>query len=192
MKILLHQCCGPCSIFPIEILKNEKFEITGFFYNPNIHPMTEFYKRLETTMILNKNSGINTIVNEEYGLINFTRNVVFREKHRCKYCYSLRIEETAKTAKEKGFDAFTSSLLYSKYQDHDLMIELFKEASEKFEIEFLYRDFRTGWKEGILKSKEMGLYRQQYCGCIYSEEDRYHKQLPRLFKNFKEELYADE
>ncbi len=190
MNILLHQCCGPCSIYPISVLKKENHLITGFYYNPNIHPMTEFYKRLEAVLILNKREDIDTVVNEEYGLVKFTRNVVFRENQRCKYCYSMRIEMAAKTAKEKGFDAFTSSLLYSKYQDHDLMIELFKEASEKYEIDFLYRDFRVGWKEGIVKSKEIGLYRQQYCGCIYSEEDRYHEQLPRQFKKFKEELNA--
>ncbi len=188
MKVLLHQCCGPCSIYPIEVLRNDGYSLTGFFYNPNIHPMTEFYKRLEATLILNKFKNMETIINEEYGLVKFTRNVVFREKQRCKYCYSMRIEKAAQVASEKGFDAFTSSLLYSKYQDHELMIELFNEAAQKYNIEFLYRDFREGWKEGITKSKEIGLYRQQYCGCIYSEEDRYHKQLPRLFKNFKEEL----
>jgi predicted adenine nucleotide alpha hydrolase (AANH) superfamily ATPase len=182
MNILLHQCCGPCSIYPIEQLLDEGHDIRGFFYNPNIHPVQEFYKRLESTVDLNDSYNIKTIINEEYGLQEFTRNVVYRENNRCTYCYAMRIEKTAQIAKSGKFDAFTSSLLYSKFQNHEQIKDLCKSVATKYDVGFYYYDYREGWKEGIIKSKEKGLYRQQYCGCIYSEEDRYLKQLSNKFK----------
>lgn len=183
MNILLHQCCGPCSIYPLRILQEEGHSIRGFFYNPNIHPVQEFYKRLESTVALNETQGIGTIINEEYGLTEFVRNAVYRENNRCTYCYACRIEKTAQIAKSGKFDGFTTSLLYSKFQNHDLIKVLCLSAAEKYGLELFYADFREGWKEGIDVSKEMGLYRQQYCGCIYSEEDRYRKQLSKQFNS---------
>lgn len=183
MKILLHQCCGPCSIYPLRKMIEEGHDVKGFFYNPNIHPVEEFYKRLESTAILNKSLNITTIINEEYGLTEFVRNVVYRENNRCTYCYAKRIEKTVQIAKSGKFDAFTTSLLYSKFQNHDLIKELCISFAQKYNIELYYADFREGWREGIDVSKEMGLYRQQYCGCIYSEEDRYLKQLSKQFKS---------
>ncbi|MGA1846640.1 epoxyqueuosine reductase QueH [Deferribacter abyssi] len=186
MKLLLHQCCAPCSIYPLKILKNNHFEIYGFFYNPNIHPVEEFYKRLENVWYFNSIEGIKTIVDETYGLKEFAQNVVYRESKRCNYCYYMRIEKTVKIAKNGNFDAFTTTLLYSKYQNHQLIIDICENLSYKYKIDFFYYDFREGWNEGIEKSKELKLYRQQYCGCIYSEEERYKKQLSRRFNKLKE------
>jgi len=185
MKILMHQCCAPCSIYTSKILRENFETVYGFFYNPNIHPVTEFYKRLESVSKFNDKNGIKSIIDEHYGLAEFTRNVVYREDNRCRYCYASRIEKSAQIASKGKFDYFTTSLLYSKFQNHDLIAELCETAAKKYNTRFFYYDFREGWKDGIEKSKEMDMYRQQYCGCIYSEEDRYRKQLSKRFNNSK-------
>ena len=97
----------------------------------------------------------------------------YNGKARCSYCYFSRLEATAQAAKENDFDYFSSSLLYSKYQDHEMIKRIGMGLAEKYGVPFYYDDFRIGWKEGIKESKEMGLYRQQYCGCIFSEKERY-------------------
>lgn len=153
----------------------------GYWFNPNIHPVAEFYKRLETLYKFNNDNDIKTIVDETYGLVDFVRSASFREDQRCRYCYHTRIEAAARIAANGSFDAFTTTLLYSRWQDHDLMKELCEAASAKYSIPFHYEDYREGWQEGINESKELGMYRQQYCGCIYSEEDRYKKQLSKRF-----------
>jgi len=181
MKILLHQCCGPCSVYPVKVLKQQGHSIMGYWYNPNIHPVTEFYKRLETLRDFNEAEDIKTITDETYGLTDFIRNASYREEDRCRLCYQMRLEKAAQIAVKGNFDAFTSTLLYSKWQDHDLMIEFAEAASRKYKIAFHYEDYREGWKEGIAVSKERNMYRQQYCGCIYSEEERYKDQLSGRF-----------
>jgi predicted adenine nucleotide alpha hydrolase (AANH) superfamily ATPase len=117
--------------------------------------------------------GLPLIERNDYDLENFFRQVAFRETNRCYYCYSLRLEAAARLAKKSGFDAFSTTLLYSKRQKHDLIVSIAREASQKHGIDFLYRDFRTGWSEGQRQARELGLYRQQYCGCIYSEMERF-------------------
>jgi predicted adenine nucleotide alpha hydrolase (AANH) superfamily ATPase len=114
------------------------------------------------------------IVRPDYDLEDFLRQVVFRESHRCIHCYSSRLEAAARTAKKSSFDAFTTTLLYSKRQKHDLICSIAEEVSRKHGIPFYYEDFRAGWKEGQEKAKSLGLYRQQYCGCIYSEKERFY------------------
>lgn len=190
MKILLHQCCGPCSVYPTKQLLSAGHTVIGYFYNPNIHPVQEFYKRLESSVQFNNSEQIQSIINEEYGLTEFVRNAVYRENNRCTYCYAKRIEKTVQIAKSGKFDAFTTTLLYSKFQNHELIKELCESYGKQYNIDVYYSDFREGWKEGIDTSKEMGLYRQQYCGCIYSEEDRYLKQLSKNFSKWQEEQHA--
>ncbi|MCA1933002.1 MAG: epoxyqueuosine reductase QueH [Calditerrivibrio sp.] len=186
MKLLLHQCCGPCSLYPIKVLKEQGYEISGYFYNPNIHPVNEFYKRLENTLIVNNYFGLTSYYDETYGLKDFFQ---FRESDkaiRCLYCYKTRLKKTVEFAKENNFKYFTSSLLYSKYQNHQEITNYCYDLSVEYNIEFLYYDFRVGWKEGINLSKDLNIYRQQYCGCIYSEEERYKKQLSQqLLKNIE-------
>lgn len=181
MKILLHQCCGPCSIYPITQLKKQNAEIVSYFYNPNIHPVTEYYKRMEAAVIVNNAYDIKYIIDDEYGLIDFTRKNANNEKNRCAYCYKIRFFRVAEKAKELGFDYFTSSLLYSKMQNHELILNIANLAAEKFNIKFYYEDYREGWQDGIDISKQMEIYRQNYCGCIYSEEDRFLNQLSNKF-----------
>lgn len=184
MKLLLHQCCGPCSIYPISSLrKMGDVAITAYFYNPNIHPMQEFYRRMESAATVNNYFNVDYIIENEYGLVDFTRVNAFKETARCENCYSIRIKKVAAKAKELNFDAFSSTLLYSKMQNHELIKKICEEESEQTGIRFYYEDFRQGWQEGIDLSKTMEIYRQNYCGCIYSEEDRFKTQLPKKFAN---------
>lgn len=182
-KLLFHQCCGPCSCYPLErILADKKFDdnnVVGFYYNPNIHPMTELYLRFENTVKLNLRMHIPYIYSMEYGLFAFMKFLEMSEKERCARCYSMRANRVAYEAKKRGIRFISSSLLYSKFQMHDIIIEKFVEASNRHGVEFFYDDFRIGWKRGIDVSKEYGLYRQQYCGCIFSEKSRYETQLVR-------------
>ena len=150
-------------------------EVFGFFYNPNIHPYQEYKKRLEAVNDFSILSNLKIIYRDEYRLEEFLQNVVFREKERCIYCYHTRLKATAQVAKKGKFDFFTTTLLYSKSQKHQLVKEIGDGLANESGVKFLYEDFRKGWKDGIEISQDMGLYRQQYCGCIYSEKERYLK-----------------
>lgn len=143
--------------------------------NPNIHPYTEYKMRLESVQKLQKAWTLDIEYIDYYGMKEFLRAVVHREDNRCMVCYSLRFEETARTAQKMGLDGFTTSLLVSPYQKFDMIIKIGQEIGQKYSIPFYGEDFRPGWKESISLSKELGLYRQKYCGCIYSEMERYLK-----------------
>jgi len=173
MNILMHTCCGPCAVYPLESLKNEGHELVGLFFNHNIHPWTEYSNRLEAAKHLYEKENIRLIVLDEYLLEEFIRNVAFHENERCVYCYSSRLEKTAQMAKNEGFDAFTTSLLVSPYQKHDLIYDIGNQIAEKYHIKFFYKDFREGYRTGRQKARELGLYMQKYCGCVYSEKERY-------------------
>ena len=180
MKLLMHTCCAPCSIYCIETLKNEGIEPVLYWYNPNIHPYTEYKARRDTLKDYTNNIGIKTIFEENYGLKEFCKNVVEDIENRCSnYCYRVRLEQTVKYAKENGYDSFTSTLFVSPYQKHEELKKICEELAEEYNIEFVYRDFRTGFREGQAKARELGLYMQKYCGCIFSEEDRYKKQIEK-------------
>ena len=173
LDVLLHICCGPCTIYPLRILREEGHEICGYFYNPNIHPYLEYKKRSDALDIYARPEGLRVVREEGYPLEGFLRQMVFREEDRCRHCYRMRLEKTAKTAKVGRYSAFTTTLLYSRYQKHDLVRSIGEEVAKEYDIPFLYQDFREGWSEGVTISKALGLYRQPYCGCIYSEKDRY-------------------
>jgi predicted adenine nucleotide alpha hydrolase (AANH) superfamily ATPase len=173
MKVLLHICCGPCVIFPLKMLRQEGHEVNGLFYNPNIHPRLEYRKRLLTLMAYAEQQQLSVDHPEDYPMEKFMRNVVFREDERCLHCYEMRLDYTARNAAGMDCDCFTTTLLYSKYQKHDLIREIAEKAARKHGVVFLYRDFRVGWSEGVRLSKEHGMYRQPYCGCLYSENERF-------------------
>lgn len=177
MKVLLHACCGPCTIYPLTVLQKEGRKVTGYFYNPNIHPFQEFQRRLSTIEQFSSSETLPLIVEKEYGLRDFVRKIAFHEEERCQICYRLRLEHAASLAKELGFDAFSTTLLYSKYQRHALIAEICQSLSVLYAIDFLYRDFREGWQEGVDQAIASNMYRQPYCGCIYSEQERYDKSL---------------
>ena len=172
-KILLHICCAPCSAYPLKILEKESFEISGFFFNPNIHPYQEYAKRRDTVRDYLQVQNVPLILRDEYGLISFVRDVVYREENRCRVCYFKRLEAAAQTAVKGNFDCFTTTLLYSRFQKHEAIREIGESLAGSYGPAFYYHDFREGWKEGIQLSREAGLYRQQYCGCIYSEQERF-------------------
>jgi predicted adenine nucleotide alpha hydrolase (AANH) superfamily ATPase len=176
MKMLLHTCCGPCSIYPIEYLKEKGMEIQGYFYNPNIHPYTEYVKRRDTLLEYAAGIGIPVICEEDYPMEEFIRKVVHRESERCRECYAMRLEETAKAAKGGGFDSFTTTLLVSPYQKHELIRTIGEEYGQKYGVPFYYVDFRPGYRKATARSRELGMYRQKFCGCIYSEKERYFHQ----------------
>ena len=175
MKILLHSCCGPCTIYPLKVLREEGCEVMGFFYRHNIHPYTECLRRQETLERYAAEQQLRVIIQEGYDMEGFIRNVAFREKERCRYCYHDRLRAAARVARKGKFDAFTSTLLYSRHQKHDLIREMGDTIGRESGVPFLYRDFRVGWKAGIETSKKLGMYRQPYCGCIYSEKERYYR-----------------
>lgn len=175
MKTLLHICCAPCAIYPLQLLRHEGFEVMGFFYRHNIHPYTECMKRQEALETYAKSVDMRVIYQEGYDMEVFIRNVVFREKDRCAYCYHDRLRSTALLARHGKFDAFSTTLLYSKFQNHGLIRSIGESVAKSVGVEFHYEDFRKGWKEGIETSKRLGLYRQSYCGCIYSEKERYYQ-----------------
>ncbi|PLY00173.1 MAG: hypothetical protein C0623_07865 [Desulfuromonas sp.] len=174
MNILFHICCANCAIFPVRVLRERNHNLTGYFYNNNIHPYREFKRRLDTVKEYAGKMELDVIYNEDYMLREFLENVAKDPEKRCDYCYRSRLEQTAKLASENNFDGFSTSLLYSRYQQHERIREFGESLADKYELQFHYEDFRTGWQEGINASKKMELYRQQYCGCIYSEMDRYY------------------
>jgi predicted adenine nucleotide alpha hydrolase (AANH) superfamily ATPase len=173
LKLLLHICCAPCSIYPVSVLQDKGVETTGFFFNPNIHPLTEYRKRLSALEDYASTIDLSLIVRDQYLLKEFLRDTVFREEDRCRVCYRMRLTAAAEEAKGLGMDAFSTTLLYSVYQKHEEIIKAGEDAAREQGVSFYYEDFRVGWKEGAKRSKEMGIYRQQYCGCVYSEMERY-------------------
>ena len=175
MKVLLHICCAPCSIYPVKNLRAESLEVMGFFYRNNIHPYRECLKRQDTLKSYAQQIDLRVIYQEGYEFEGFIQNVVYREKDRCNYCYHDRLRSTALLAKRGKFDYFSSTLLYSKFQNHEAIKSIGESIGKTVGVQFLYEDFRRGWKEGIKESKTQGLYRQQYCGCIYSEKERFYQ-----------------
>lgn len=173
MKLLLHICCAPCSIYTLKYLRSEGMDVTGYFFNPNIHPLTEFNKRLATLENFAQVSLLPLTIDKEYDLEAFLKGALECGKDRCLFCYRTRLEKTFQKAVDDKVDAVTTTLLYSKYQRHDDIKVIGEELADNHGVRFLYRDFRAGWKEGVEESKRLNMYRQQYCGCIFSERDRY-------------------
>ncbi len=173
MRILLHTCCGPCALFPLQQLRAAGHQVTGFFYNHNIHPYQEYVRRRDTAVQMADQEAMPLILQDDYDLEGFLAHVAAEPDKRCSYCYASRLKATAHAAAAGGFEAFSASLLYSRYQKHDEIRALGEQFGSEYGVTFHYQDFRSGWQEGIRLSKDRGLYRQQYCGCIYSEKERY-------------------
>ena len=178
-KTLLHCCCAPCSVYCIESLRNEGIEPVAYWFNPNIHPYQEYKARRDTLMAYAPTIEMELIVEENYGLRDFVRAVADDIDHRCAYCYRTRLEETARYAAAHGYESFSTTLLISPYQNHECLRQTGEELATQYGVSFLYRDFRPGFRAGQQKARELGFYMQKYCGCIFSEEDRYAKQILR-------------
>jgi predicted adenine nucleotide alpha hydrolase (AANH) superfamily ATPase len=179
MDLLLHICCGPCTVFSLDALRAEGWLPAGLFYNPNIHPLAEYRRRLDALTPYAVAQGLPLRVEPGWPVEDWLRAVAGSQiaeplgPERCRYCYRLRLERTARLSRELGLPRFTTTLLYSRFQRHDWVREEGERAAGLSGVEFLYRDLRVGWKEGVRRSKEMGMYRQQYCGCLLSERERY-------------------
>jgi epoxyqueuosine reductase len=169
-KVLLHACCAPCLSGANASFAEDDIELTGYFFNPNIHPRDEFLKRIDALRSYSEIKKINVVINDEYGLELFDSKVVAAPGDRCVNCYRVRLEETAHHAAKNGFDGFSTTLLISPYQKHDEMKGVGEKLEEKYGIEFYYKDLRPYYQESIKISKAMGLYRQKYCGCYISKE----------------------
>lgn len=175
MKLLLHLCCAPCTIYPLEILRKEAGQVKGVFFNPNIHPYLEYKKRLDTVREYAAREGLEVAVAEGYPIEKFLLKTAALGKDRCSYCYEVRLRHTAEQARKGRFDAFSTTLLFSRYQKHDLIRRTGEDIAREMKVPFYYQDFRVGWEEGNRRSRETGMYRQKYCGCVFSEKERFYK-----------------
>ncbi|MGB9709978.1 MAG: epoxyqueuosine reductase QueH [Thermodesulfovibrio sp.] len=178
MKILLHTCCSNCAIYPLEVLTNKGFDVILFWYNPNIHPYTEYRARIDSLKKLEQLWSLKVIYDDNYReFYKFLRAVVGKEKERCEICYKMRLERTAEKAKELGIENFTTTLLVSPYQKFDKIIEIGIEIGKDNTVNFISEDFTEGFRKAMKTAAELELYRQKYCGCIYSEAERYLKRI---------------
>jgi predicted adenine nucleotide alpha hydrolase (AANH) superfamily ATPase len=157
-------------------------EVVGFFYNPNIHPFTEFEKRLNAVVEYYSEVEVPLIVNAAYDVTDFLKRTLCADVNRCEACYRIRLSKAFEAAREWDVevDAVTSTLLFSKYQDHEVLIRIAEEESKSSGVPFHYEDYREGWEEGRRLCRESGIYSQKYCGCIISEGERYGKRIKAL------------
>ncbi len=183
MNLLLHICCGPCSFYPLTVLQEKGINPVGYFFNPNIHPFREYERRVEALKVVAEEFSLSMIWDQRgydlehwFQAIGDSRDSV----RRCPECYRVRLEAAAQVAAEGGMEAFTTTLLYSRYQRHGEIRKIGTETAERHGVKFWYHDFREGWQQGIDMSIEAGIYRQPYCGCLFSERERYEKREKRL------------
>ena len=180
-KLLLHACCAPCSSYVLEYL-SKYFEITLYYYNPNIHPELEYNRRIEELKkFINEFNGVNKIdlVEEEYNTSEYFNEVKGLENlgersKRCYNCYKFRMDKAALYAKNNNYDYFTTTLSISPYKVSNWINEIGRELEKKYNINYLYADFKkkNGYKRSLELSKQYNLFRQDYCGCIYSKQER--------------------
>jgi tRNA A37 threonylcarbamoyladenosine dehydratase len=174
MKLLLHCCCAPCSVSAVKSLREEEIEPELFWYNPNIHPCLEYNERRDCLKNFAEDENLELInLKEKFGLRFFLNEVSRDLDRRCEKCYLMRLEKTASFAAGNGYDKFSTTLLISPYQNHEAIKRIAEEAAVKYKIEFLYRDFRPLFREGQSRAREKNFYMQKYCGCVFSEEERY-------------------
>ncbi len=174
-SVLVHSCCAHCAAYTASHWRQQGYEVSALWYNPNIHPYTEHQHRLEAMQTLALTMNLPLIVTSGYDIIDYFRQVVGHESQRCQHCFRLRLSKTAETAQQTGFDAFTTTLLISPHQKHDLLQEIGNDLAEERGIDFLYADLRKRYSDSRRMTKPMGLHHQQYCGCVYSEWERYAK-----------------
>ncbi len=180
-RILLHVCCGPCGTYPALHLRREEFAVTAFWYNPNIHPFSEHERRRNALRRFAQEEEVPLIEWPEYEMVAFLRAVVGPEApgRRCRICYRMRLTRTAEVARREGFDTFTTTLLISPYQDEEAIREIGEEVGGEVGVPFYYERFRRGWSERGRLARRHNLYRQDYCGCLYSEWERRREQAGR-------------
>jgi len=172
-SVLVHSCCAHCAAYTVDYWQRQGYEVSTLWYNPNIHPYTEHQHRLEAMQSLAQEMNLPLMVDGGYDMIAYFRQVAGHEAERCSYCFRLRLSKTAEAARQKGFSAFTTTLLISRHQKHDLLREIGSELAVEKGIDFLYADLRKRYSDSRHMTKGLNLYRQQYCGCVYSEWERF-------------------
>ena len=172
-SVLIHCCCAHCAAYTANYWREQGYAVSALWYNPNIHPYTEHQQRLEAMKSLAQEMKLPLIISEDYDMIEYFHRVVGHESERCQYCFRLRLSKTVETAQLKGFNAFTTTLLISPHQKHDLIREVGHKVAEASGLTFLYADLRKRYSDSRRLTKGLNLYRQQYCGCVYSEWERY-------------------
>ncbi len=182
MNLLLHICCACCLCAPLNELRKEGFTVTGLFYNPNIHPLLEFRRRLKALRVFQESDLIPVIYCGDYGLREYLKNVNYEGDDRCADCYVMRLKFTAAYARENGFDAFTSTMLFSVYQNHEQLKVFSGNVSKEYGIDFIYRDYRSLSECSRDMARKKMIYRQGYCGCVFSEYERYKDTTRELYK----------
>ncbi len=172
--VLLHICCAPCATYPISVLTEEGLPFKGLFFNPNIHPIEEFARRKQTLEQYASLAGFDVRYEDDFLMDRWLEFSGAESaagsdaRERCMFCYTIRMRRAAAYASQNGFAGFTTTLLVSPYQKHDLIREAGEKAAAEHGTAFIYRDFRDGFRKGQSMAKELGLYRQKYCGCIIS------------------------
>lgn len=178
MKLLLHICCTRCSIYPLERLKTN-YEVIGYYFNPNIHPTTEYILRGEVLKSYLEKGKTHLLIGEYNPRIHL-KMALDSFENRCDSCYLLRLKGTARRAKELGINYFSTTLLVSPYQNHAKIKEIGEKLAREEDIKFYYEDFRIGWHNSQRIADELNIYKQKYCGCIFSEYERFEKKLKRF------------
>jgi hypothetical protein len=182
MKILLHCCCAACTLGPLRELEQEGYEVTGYFYNPNIHPLIEFRRRLKAQKVLQEHLTLEMVYEQEYGLREYLQKVDWRSEERCPGCCRLRLSRVAREARERGIGAFSTTLLASEHQDHESVRRIGDECARAEGVEFVYRDWRRLARENHERAAQLRLYLQQYCGCVFSEYERFRDTTKHLYR----------
>ncbi|HUT20947.1 MAG TPA: epoxyqueuosine reductase QueH [Anaerolineae bacterium] len=170
-RILLHVCCAPCATYTVQRLQVLGFAVTGLWYNPNVHPFSEHERRRETLARYAAEIDLPVIREPGYEVVEFMRAISGHERYRerCRICYGIRLERTAQIARDERFDAFTTTLLISPYQNQQAIQALGEAAAARHKVNFFFENFRRGWTDHYEAVREHELYSQRYCGCLYSE-----------------------
>ena len=170
-RLLLHICCGPCATYSVQRLREVGFDLTGYWHNPNIHPFSEHERRRESLLAFAQAVALPVIESEGYEVVEFLRGVAGRERRgeRCAICYELRLAATARAARAGGYDAISTTLLISPYQDQALIRAIGERVAAEAGVEFYFENLRRGWAERGRLARQYDLYQQRYCGCLYSE-----------------------
>ena len=182
MRLLLHACCGVCLAGVLSRWREETTEVVVLFYNPNIHPLLEFRRRMKAVHVLRETEPFEMIVRDEYGLAEFLTEVEWEGDERCASCYQLRLGEAAREAQRLRCDAFATTMTISTHQDHTAIRRIGEACGDAVDVPFLYRDFRDQMDMAQQSAKREGLYRQAYCGCIFSEYERYRDTTKHLYR----------
>jgi predicted adenine nucleotide alpha hydrolase (AANH) superfamily ATPase len=172
MRLLLHICCAPCATYSLRRFHEQGYSVTGYYFNPNIHPHREYLRRLEALQGYCGTEGV-CLLKREYDPETYFREATAHPDERCRYCYRLRLEETAREAAAAGYPNIATTLVLSPYQDHQALREEGEAAAARHGVRFIYEDLRPGFSESISISRRLQIYRQQYCGCFFSKKERF-------------------